>query len=66
MAMAHPTSNFLIPDHDFQAHTGMTANHGPLAVEYRRGGPTGEVVATEAITYDGNNQIATRHITWSV
>lgn len=64
--MAHPTSNFLIPDHDHQTHFGMTANHGPLTVEYRRGGPLGELLATETITYDSNNQIETRHIIWVV
>jgi hypothetical protein len=66
MTMAHPTSNFLIPDHDFQAHSGADANHGPLTVEYKRGGPTGELLATETITYDSDNNIATRHIVWEV
>lgn len=62
--MAHPTDNFLIPGHDYQEHSGMTANHGPLQVVYKKGGASGKVVATETITYDANNQIATRSIVW--
>ena len=64
--MAHPTSNFLIPDHDYQAHSGMTANHGPTTIEYKRGGSGGQLVATETITYDVNNYIATRYIVWEL
>ena len=64
--MAHPTDNFLIPEHDYQEHTGMTANHGPLTVVYKRGGSGGVVAATETITYDSNNKIATRSIVWNV
>ena len=64
--MAHPTDNFLIPEHDYQEHTGMTANHGPLTVVYKRGGSAGVVAATETITYDSNNKIATRSIVWNV
>lgn len=61
--MAHPTENFVIPIHDFQAHTGMTANHGPTQVIYYVGGSaSGKLVATETITYDSNNKIATRGI----
>lgn len=64
--MAHPTDNFVIPEHDYQEHSGMTANHGPLVVIYKRGGSGGQLVATETITYDGNNQIATREIVWAL
>jgi len=60
--MAHPTENFVIPEHDYQEHTGMTANHGPTTVVYKRGGASGAVAATETITYDSNNKIATRLI----
>ena len=58
----HPTKNFVIPEHDYQEHTGMSNGHGPTAVVYKRGGATGPVVATETITYDSNNKIATRSI----
>lgn len=64
--MAHPTDNFLIPEHDYQEHAGMTANHGPLTVVYKRGGASGVIAATETITYDSNNKIATRSIVWNV
>lgn len=64
--MAHPTDNFLIPDHDYQEHTGMTATTGPTQVLYKRGGSSGELLATETITYDGNGHIATRYIVWEV
>ena len=64
--MAHPTDNFLIPEHDYQEHTGMTEDHGPLTVVYKRGGSSGAVAATETITYDSNNKIATRSIVWNV
>ena len=60
--MAHPTENFVIPVHDYQEHSGMTANHGPLTVLYKVGGASGKLVATETITYDSNNKIATRSI----
>lgn len=42
----------------------MTANHGPTQVVYKKGGASGKLVATETITYDANNQIATRSIVW--
>lgn len=64
--MAHPTDNFLIPEHDYQEHSGMTASHGPLTVVYKRGGSGGVLAATETITYDGNGHIATRSIVWNV
>ncbi len=60
--MAHPTDNFVIPEHDFQEHAGMTADHGPTTVVYKRGGSSGVVAATETITYDSNNKIETRGI----
>lgn len=60
--MAHPTENFVIPEHDYQEHAGMTANHGPTTVIYKRGGAGGVVAATETITYDSNNKIETRLI----
>lgn len=62
--MAHPTDNFLIPEHDYQEHFGATADHGPLSVVYKKGGASGKVVATEIITYDVSNNIATRAIEW--
>lgn len=64
--MSHPTYNFVTPEHDYQEHSGMTANHGPTQVLYKRGGSSGQLVATETITYDGNNQIATRGIVWEL
>lgn len=53
-----------VPGHDYQAHSGATANHGPTQVIYKKGGATGKVVATETITYDANGAIATRGIVW--
>ena len=50
--MAHPTDNFVIPEHDYQEHAGMTADHGPTTVVYKRGGAGGVIAATETITYD--------------
>lgn len=64
--MAHPTFNFVTPEHDYQAHSGMTADHGPTTIVYKRGGATGQTVATETITYDANNYIATRSISWNL
>ena len=69
--MAHPHSEhfgngkFSIPEHDYQVHTGTTADHGPTQVVYKKGGAGGKVVATETITYDTNDYIATRSITWA-
>ena len=40
----------------------MTADHGPTTVVYKRGGSGGVIEATETITYDSNNKIATRSI----
>ncbi len=67
--MAHPLSEdssngFSVPDHDFQAHSGTTAEHGPTQIIYKKGGPSGKTVATETIVYDANNYIQTRHIVW--
>ena len=67
--MAHPLSEdsgngFSVPDHDYQLHSGTTNNHGPTEIVYRKGGATGKKVATETVTYDANNYIATRSIVW--
>ena len=62
--MVHPTDNFLIPEHDYQEHSGMTAGHGPTSVVYKKGGASGKLVATETVTYDASNNIATRAIEW--
>jgi len=64
--MAHPTDNFLIPEHDYQQHIGATADHGPTSIVYKRGGSGGAIAATETITYDANDKIATRSIVWNV
>lgn len=53
-----------VPGHDYQVHSGATASHGPTQVIYKKGGTLGYVVATETITYDGNNNIITRSIDW--
>ena len=53
-----------VPGHDYQAHSGATADHGPTTVVYKRGGSSGQLLATETITYDANNNIATRSIAW--
>lgn len=53
-----------VPGHDYQEHSGATANHGSTTVVYKKGGASGKVVATETITYDVNGSIATRAITW--
>lgn len=68
--MAHPLSQdsgngFSVPDHDYQLHSGTTNDHGPTQIVYRKGGATGKIVATETITYDANNYIATRRIVWA-
>lgn len=68
--MAHPyqhrTENFLVPEHDYEEHTGMTNSHGPTTIVYKRGGSGGVIAATETLTYDSNNKIATRSIVWNV
>ena len=53
-----------VPGHDYQAHSGATASRGPTQVIYKKGGASGKTVATETITYDVNNNIATRSIDW--
>jgi hypothetical protein len=53
-----------VPGHDYQAHSGATADRGPTQVVYKKGGASGKVVATETITYDANHNIATRSIVW--
>jgi hypothetical protein len=69
--MAHPYSDlfgngaFFVPGHDYQAHSGTTNNHGPTQVIYKKGGASGQVVATETLTYDANDYIATRSIVWA-
>jgi hypothetical protein len=69
--MAHPYSDhfgngkFAIPEHDYQIHTGTTSQRGPTQVVYKKGGANGKVVATETITYDSNNYIATRSVVWA-
>ena len=66
--MAQPHSafsdgGFLVPDHDFEVRTGMTATHGPTLIKcYVGGSASGRLVATETITYDANNYIATRKV----
>ena len=69
--MAHPLSEdagsaFLIPDHDYQVHSGTANNHGPTQILYYVGGNSvnKKLVATETITYDSNNFIATRRVVW--
>jgi hypothetical protein len=69
--MAHPDSaffgngSFLVPQHDYQSSSGSTNQHGPTQVIYKKGGVGGKVVATETVTYDANNYIATRGIVWA-
>jgi hypothetical protein len=68
--MAHPLSadsgnGFSVPDHDYQLHSGTTNAHGPTQIVYRKGGAAGKIVATETITYDANNYIATRRVVWA-
>lgn len=68
--MAQPHSafsdgGFLVPDHDFEVRTGMTATHGPTLIKYYVGGSaSGRLVATETITYDANNYVSTKGIVW--
>lgn len=57
-------NGWMVPDHDYQAHSGATDSRGSTQVIYKKGGASGKVIATETITYDGNNNIATRSITW--
>ena len=62
---AFSDGGFLVPDHDFEVRTGMTATHGPTQIKYYVGGSaSGRLVATETITYDSNNYIATKGIVW--
>ena len=65
--MSEPTfeNGWEVPGHDYQAHSGATASHGPLQVVYKKGGASGKTVATETITYDVNNNVATRSIDWA-
>jgi len=65
--MASPSfeNGWEVPGHDYQSHTGATADHGPTSVVYKKGGASGKTVATETITYNGSNGIATRTIVWS-
>lgn len=65
--MATPAfeNGWMVPDHDSQTHSGATTNHGPIQVVYRKGGASGKIVATETITYDANNNVATRNIEWA-
>lgn len=53
-----------VPGHDYQAHSGATAQHGPTTIVYKKGGSGGKTVATETITYDEFNEVATRGIVW--
>ena len=60
---AFSDGGFLVPDHDFELRSGSTATHGPTQILYYIGGSAaGKLVATETITYDANNYIATRAI----
>lgn len=65
--MADPAfeNGWEVPSHDYQAHTGATASRGPTQVVYKKGGASGKIVATETITYDVNNNVATRSIVWA-
>lgn len=54
-----------VPSHNYQVHSGATASRGPTQVVYKKGGASGKVVATETITYDVNNNVATRSIVWA-
>lgn len=58
-------NGWAVPDHDYQAHSGGTSNHGPTQIIYKKGGASGKLVATEVITYDGNHNVATRSIVWA-
>lgn len=68
--MAQPHSavsngDFLVPAHDFEVRSGSTATHGPTEILYYVGGSaSGRLVATETITYDTHNYIATKGIVW--
>lgn len=53
-----------VPDHDYQAHSGATETHGPTQVIYKKGGSSGQLLATETITYDAQGNIVTRSIEW--
>lgn len=64
MASPRFENGWEVPSHDYQEHNGATADHGPTSVIYKKGGAGGKEVATETITYDGNNNIATRSIEW--
>jgi hypothetical protein len=65
--MASPLfeNGWMVPDHDHQTRSGATTNRGPTQVVYRKGGATGKIVATETLTYDVNNNVATRSIEWA-
>jgi hypothetical protein len=58
-------NGWMVPDHDYQSHTGSTADHGPTEVIYKKGGVAGKIVATETISYDGFNRVLSRGIVWA-
>ena len=66
--MSHPYADFfsptfVVPTHDYEVHSGSTSQHGPTQILYYVGGSaSGRLVATETITYDSNNYIATRKV----
>jgi len=58
-------NGWMVPDHDYQAHTGATATAGPTQVVYKKGGASGKLVATETLTYDVDGNVLTRSIVWA-
>jgi len=51
------TGGMFIPDHDFVGNTYTGSNL--TQVEYRRGGDTGNIVATLTLTYNVNDDVVT-------
>lgn len=49
-------SGLSIPQHDYVGLT-YNANNDPTVVTYRNGGPSGTIVATLSLGYDGANNL---------
>lgn len=55
-------SDLQIPEHDYGANT-YDGQNNLLSTVYRKGGPSGTIVATVTMTYDANGNLLTFHRT---
>jgi YD repeat-containing protein len=51
-------SGLSVPEHDFIS-INNDGNGNPTTVVYRAGGPSGQIVSTVNMTYDGNGYLTT-------